>query len=739
MSWNSTLNDLWSFTSSDPKELETKIRSCLRGHSTEAFLRDITEHIAQGQHATARQHLNDFLTTHPSAGSIRRRFELVLLFRKHHSPQALSIKSKQLSKEQLIKDVNELVACSRLQAAETLLLEAIETTEDPDYLNLLGRVYMLQRRPIDAAETLQKGLMLQRQRQAFIDTDPEGSDLPTQGDLAFLDSTSGNWEGFDAPAPHEIKQLNATVNDSLSYIQHTATQYPSLEPDNWWDKTSNISSEPPVSRVNTKPGEAAATSDDGQDYEEKVAFDDQATPPATARPILKLNRRRSSAAPTEESPVRVSKRTQRSLSVTPATEQVKSDPAEYAPKQTNSSAAPAVLPVSASSHQIVEEQKYQQSTATVPSIATQPKLTAPTAKKTEYLEDNEPDDEDDIYEQEDSPGFHYDDEHVAQAYLGDFRELDDEYAAYAFDPDDIFEDGSGDDVDSDEILPNKITREERALQKAAELVGQVGWPLSTLPLIQQIFIMSGWGATRLALEREIEKGVTPDELILAAHIKAIWAENDIYWIAFDRTGSSQLSHQALSWPAALLIVRSFDSLPQVDEIEFFLEEIFASWYENLSLRRTFKAFARYLWFRFANLDGCLPANQRFDFSSLEDFPLEEYSDLGRYDLLEMERTERLRDYGVFQTKHPQEPACYFSDLPPKREEEYEAKAALIAQMEKKQAAQKAKLLKKSKAEADVGCVAEDNTDDSKWSPKLAESALKPQNYQHAPPSTVPSD
>jgi len=160
MDWNSLLDDLWNYSASDPTELEAKIRSCLKGHSTESFLGDISRNISQGQHSRARQCLIDFLTHHPSAESIRRRFELILLFKKHRSPQPLSIKSKQRSKELLIKEVNDLVAISKLQAAEALLLEAIETIEDPDYLNLLGRVYMLQRQPIAAAEALQKGLRL---------------------------------------------------------------------------------------------------------------------------------------------------------------------------------------------------------------------------------------------------------------------------------------------------------------------------------------------------------------------------------------------------------------------------------------------------------------------------------------------------------------------------------------------------------------------------------------------------
>jgi hypothetical protein len=254
-------------------------------------------------------------------------------------------------------------------------------------------------------------------------------------------------------------------------------------------------------------------------------------------------------------------------------------------------------------------------------------------------------------------------EKSAVSDLDDFRDLDDEYAAYAFDPDEALGDEEASTADSDGWLSDIVSREDRALQKAAELIGKANWPASALPLIQQIFVLSGWGATRLALEREIEKGLTPDELILAAHIKVIWAENDIYWISFDRTGSSRLSQYVLSWPSALLIVRSFESLPQVEEIEVFLENLFMSWYENKTLRRAFKAFARYLWFRFANLEGCLPASQHFDFCNPHELPAEEYSDLGLCDPLEHQKTEILRGYGVFQTKHPQEPGCYFSDKP----------------------------------------------------------------------------
>lgn len=739
MDWNSLLDDLWKYTASDPKELESKIRSCLKGHSTESFLRDISEHIVQGQHGKARQRLNDHLAHHSSAESIHRRLELILLFKKHRSPQPLSIKSKQLSKELLIKGVNDLVAASKLQAAETLLLDAIETIEDPDYINLLGRVYMLQRRPKAAAEALQKGLILQRQQKAFVETNPEESDLPTEDDLAFLNTTAGGWASFDTPSSPEIKPLSDTVDVSLSYIQHTATLYPSLEPDSWWDKTETVSSNPSVSGDGTQFSEAAPLPERTDGSTNKIAPDDQTSQPATRRPILKLNRARKNIAPDEDkTAVQVTSSSRGSFFLTPAAKPVKLESAADASEQTSLSATPAISAIPAPHSG--EDQKSEQPAGIVPSVVAQPGPIAPTAIEAEDLQDDEPAEANDIYEQDDFTEFDAHDEQTTQTCHDDFRDLDDEYAAYVYDPDEVFDEHSDYTTELDDGFVDKISREERALQKAAELIAKVGWPQSTLPLIQQIFIMSGWGATRLALEREIEKGVTPDELILAAHIKAIWAENDIYWISFSRSGSSQLSHQTLSWPNALLVVRSFESLPQVDEIEFFLEEIFTSWYENPTLRRAFKAFARYLWFRFANLDGCLPANQHFDFCSPEELPIEEYSDLGLYDVLDIEETEVLRDYGVFQTKHPQEPGCYFSDLPPKREEEYEAKAALIEKLERKQAAQSAKHSIKIKDEAEQELVAEDNANDDlpQWSPKPVESALHPENYQHSLLSTEPS-
>lgn len=673
--WEALLDELWNYAASDPNELESKIRSCLKGHSSEGLLQAISLLITQGQHVTARALLYEFLISHQSANDIQRRLELILHFKKNRAPQMLSIKSKQRSKELLIKDVNDLVASGKLQAAESLLLEAIETVEEPDFLNLLSRVYMLQRRPIDGAKAMQRALVLKRQQQAFVEIEPEEStdDLPTDSDLAFLNDSAEHLTTLDNPSAPTNKALTETVDDSLTFIQNTASQYPSLKTDGWWEGQSE-STPFEASTFLDKPGAIdapvtvpAAT---GDSFDEHTAKDENANPPTKS--ILKLaHPRKETEAEEGLAKVKIFNKSGRSLI----------------------SVQPTDLEVEESSSSVESLSKLDDSAAT----SSPPEVPASEPQPRDQVSDENDEDDDaedlaltdldlnipaspqlhlGLEDPEDPIDFDHDLRDLSIYELGteqedgnqndvdDFRDLDDDYAAYAFDPDEIFDGEEASTAEPEDWLTGKISREDRALQKAAELIGKANWPLSTLPLIQQIFVLSGWGQTRLALEREIDKGLTPDELILAAHIKVIWSENDIYWIAFDKTGSSRLSHYVLSWPTALLIVRSFESLPQVEEIEVFLENLFTSWYENIALRRAFKAFGRYLWFRFANLEGCLPANQPFDFCDPHELPAEEYSDLGLCDSLEYEKTKILRAYGVFQTKHPQEPGCYFSDKPP---------------------------------------------------------------------------
>lgn len=744
MDWEALLDELWSYAASDPKELETKIRSCLKGHSSEGLLQAISLLITQGQHATARALLTEFLKSHQSADDIQRRLELILHFKKHRAPQMLSIKSKQRSKELLIKDVNDLVASGKLQAAESLLLEAIDTFEEPDSLNLLSRVYMLQRRPIDGAKAMQRALLLKRQQQAFVEIEPEEStdDLPTDSDLAFLNDSAEHLTPLENPSPSTNKALTEAVDDSLAFIQNTASQYPSLKTDGWWEgqpestpfEASTFLDEPEVGGA---PDNDTAAIDDS--FDEHAAEDENAQPTST-KPILKLaHPRKEKESGDGLDGVKVFNKSARPLIAVQTTDlgaEESSSSAELPSTIGDSAATPSAPEVHVSkpqSHDQISDEYDEDEDAEDPAL-TYLELNIPVSPQLKLGIEDPEDPIDFDHDLQDLSIYELGAEQVDsnQSDVDDFRDLDDDYAAYAFDPDEIFDGEEASTPEPEDWLSGKISREDRALQKAAELIGKANWPLSTLPLIQQIFVMSGWGQTRLALEREIEKGLTPDELILAAHIKVIWSENDIYWISFDKTGSSSLSHYVLSWPSALLVVRSFESLPQVEEIEIFLESLFTSWYENTTLRRAFKAFARYLWFRFANLEGCLPANQPFDFCDPHELPAEEYSDLGLCDTLEYEKTEILRVYGVFQTKHPQEPGCYFSDKPPVVVET----PPIFPKERSKKPAEDAEMPSDIEAEEEG---IDDDADElpPQWSAASLASALLAQNTDQPSPSIEP--
>ncbi len=565
-------------------------------------------------------------------------------------------RSTQKINELLFREVSELVASGELKAAELLLLDSIKTREDAVCLSLLGRVYTLQQRTIDAAKIMQRVRLLQRRNQAFIEPTVEVEDFnnsPTDDDLVYIKAVSENLASIESDG--FINDSTAAVDTSVSIVGGSTSNATAIDETRFEEQAAI---DAPLTQENdnyvSKPSTNISYIDESSAYQEKDS--DKA---GASRVILKLTPR-----PIKESPQQGASRIfiRRSRGFV---EDDRSDTSQDIEKPILAPESEYIEPYEQTSilhslsldgecddddHEISAEEIFTSPLETImygalSDDATEENLLLDDLQETDLFDSDEYQ-EIEVDQPEDS-----------------FRDLDDDYAAYVFDPEDAF-DGDFFEVGErvDETL-DRISREERALQKAAELIDSADWPHHFLVLVQQIFIMSGWGATRIALEREVEKGLSPDELVLAAHIKVIWAENDIYWISFDKTGSSRLSYYALSWPTALLIVRSFESLPQIEELEIFLEQIFVSWYESKTLRRAFKAFSRYLWFRFSKLQGALPPNEPFNFGAPHELAAEEYSDLGIDDELEIERTNILREYGVFQTKHPQEPSCYFSDKP----------------------------------------------------------------------------
>lgn len=187
------------------------------------------------------------------------------------------------------------------------------------------------------------------------------------------------------------------------------------------------------------------------------------------------------------------------------------------------------------------------------------------------------------------------------------------------DLDDFEEDASRENEDED-LAETALTRAQRARQAAVEVLNRVGWDREYLPLLEITFMESGWGAARIAIEDQIERGAVPEEIMLARQIRSIWFNNEHLWTSFRMKSSApfmqaEAVYKNFSWADALRLVRCFPSIPDGTEIEAFIDHIYDEWYSNDRLRRHFKAFLKYLRYRVVATKRTLPGDIGVLFSS----------------------------------------------------------------------------------------------------------------------------
>lgn len=381
---------------------------------------------------------------------------------------------------------------------------------------------MLQRRPTDGAKAMQRALLLKRQKQAFIEAELEESadDLPTESDLAFINGSAGQLRPLENPTA-AIKTSTESAEDSFPFIQDTELNKPTLKSDDWMDIPSE-----------SQPSEASACIDQPEVEESSEtalgaindSYDDEGAKieSVPTKPLLKLARPRKEKEAADGLPkVRVFTKSGRVLNpvLSPGSGSLEPSSTADAPEEPSALPASEIPAFKPQMHEgTSDEFDVYEDQAQEIEYSEPIGLNTPDAIEHSTVLDESDDDIDfendllelSIFEPEEGAG------DGAHSEVDDFREIEDEYAAYVYDPDEVFESEEAASFEADYWLAGRVSREERALQKAAELIGKANWPHSTLSLVQQIFVMSGWGATRLALEREIEKGLTPDELILAA-------------------------------------------------------------------------------------------------------------------------------------------------------------------------------------------------------------------------------
>ena len=144
----------------------------------------------------------------------------------------------------------------------------------------------------------------------------------------------------------------------------------------------------------------------------------------------------------------------------------------------------------------------------------------------------------------------------------------------------------------EEVFSNRLSKSERAKQIALDVITQHRWDEEALSLLQDIFIQNGWAACKSAIQRQIEAGLTLEELSLAHDIKNYWANSEIYWIHFRY--QAHASHKNMTWITALKLTRAFNGFPDIYEITVFMDEAYDAWYSSPKLQNRFPGFFMFL-------------------------------------------------------------------------------------------------------------------------------------------------
>lgn len=242
----------------------------------------------------------------------------------------------------------------------------------------------------------------------------------------------------------------------------------------------------------------------------------------------------------------------------------------------------------------------------------------------------------DIYEAETDP--------AAELLLDEVIGLND---TYFIDPDDLIEN----EVESSDLYSeDQITIEQRAVQLAAAFIARHNWPISTLDLLTHIFSVKSYGAVVKFLNFYADAGMQPDVLRAAKFLRDAWHQLSKYWINFYRNGDSDASYSNFSWAQSLrfvtIISQCQNGLSDDDVLLENLENIYDRWFNSPSLRRSYRAFAKYL---NATLDQLEKDDVLYEyeagFGSMGAARELDFSDIGDIDFNDQELIQKLEFYG----------------------------------------------------------------------------------------------
>lgn len=184
MEWDALVQRLWGVIESRGFEaFSARLRSALPDRSSETLTQSVQCLLASGNADVAQSLLSEFLSCHALAQRIKRRLQMLLMFEvrlasEGHAPAQ--------DVESVMAEVQHLLDAHSIDAAISRILEALESGEDPDLLELLGRVHLL----LYAAERNSENAPQNAVRsgtESRADTDGESADEADEtDDLAFV-------------------------------------------------------------------------------------------------------------------------------------------------------------------------------------------------------------------------------------------------------------------------------------------------------------------------------------------------------------------------------------------------------------------------------------------------------------------------------------------------------------------------------------------------------------------------
>ncbi|WP_143068383.1 hypothetical protein [Deinococcus reticulitermitis] len=136
------------------------------------------------------------------------------------------------------------------------------------------------------------------------------------------------------------------------------------------------------------------------------------------------------------------------------------------------------------------------------------------------------------------------------------------------------------------LPPGRLTRRQRAEREAVRISEQYDWKRGFLSLADALD-RDNWGRLRESIEREIERGMTPEEFELMLQLRAYWHEQ----IHFQSPYTSR--YDSLPWGLGLALIRRSAGVPCQDEMVILIERLYA-YAETTCSKRSLPAFAQRL-------------------------------------------------------------------------------------------------------------------------------------------------